>query len=80
MPGSECSKVRKAMDTGLKSRRGRALEKQKMGQRGGSLRGEEETQETSSSREFLLQGISKWLFRDVRIPYNSSYNYKIYDF
>ena len=35
MPGSECSKLRKAMDTRLKSGRGRALEKQKMGQGGG---------------------------------------------
>lgn len=69
MPGLECSKVRKAMGARALVRKGQSpLEKQKMSHRGGgSLRGEEETQETSSSRESLLQGISKWLFfHDVR--------------
>lgn len=53
MPGSECSKVRKAMDTGLKSGRGRALEKQKMSQRGGFTE-----RRGGNTGDELLQGIS----------------------
>ena len=66
MPGSECSKLRKAMDTRLKSGRGRALEKQKMGQGGGFT-------EMSSSREFLLQGISAFMMLGFHI---TRYNYE----
>ena len=53
MPGLECSKVRKAMDTRLKSGRGRALEKQKMGQGGGLM------------NKILL--LHKALFRDYNL-------------
>ena len=74
MPGLECSKVRKAMDTRLKSGRGRALEKQKMGQGGGFTE-----RRGGNTGDELLQGIStprNKCFYDVRIPYNCSYNYE----